>query len=144
MPESDQNGNGAGSPASPKIRFNAPSSLGAGGGDGNGNGNGASDSSASETSSGGATVIGSSKIRTNERVRHEDVWNRTPNQNGTGAMHVRTFHSKLTDESLVYLDQSINEWLDSHPEYEVKLVTTSIGTFTGKTKEPALIVQVWV
>jgi hypothetical protein len=42
------------------------------------------------------------------------------------------------------MDQTINEWLDAHPQYEVKFVNATIGTFTGKIKEPALICQVWV
>lgn len=81
------------------------------------------------------------KLRT---VRHEDSWNRTPNANGTGAIHVKSFHAKLTGDSLEFLDQQINEWLDAHPQYEVKNVTSSIGTWTGKSKEPNLIVNVWV
>ncbi len=88
------------------------------------------------------------KIRTFEQKlrtgRHEDNWNRTPNSTGNGAIHVKSFHCKLTGDSLDFLDQQINEWLDAHPQYEVKLVTTSIGTWTGKIKEPNLIVNVWV
>ena len=78
------------------------------------------------------------------KVKHEDSWIRVPNTTGTGAIHVRTFHSKLTDDALNYLDQQVNEWLDEHPQYEVKEVTTTIGTFTGKVKEPHIICQVWV
>jgi hypothetical protein len=76
--------------------------------------------------------------------KHEEEWSRTPNTTGTGAIHVKTFHSKLTDDALVYMDQCINEWLDAHPEYEVKFVTTSVGIVTGKLKEPHLVCQVWV
>lgn len=76
--------------------------------------------------------------------RHEDLWRRTPNTTGSGAIHVKTFHCKITDDALTYLDQSINEWLDAHPQYEVKFVSTTIGIMTGKLKEPALICQVWV
>jgi hypothetical protein len=76
--------------------------------------------------------------------RHEDSWNRTPNVTGTGAIHVKSFHAKLTGESLEFLDRQINEWLDAHPQYEVKFVSTSVGEWTGKLKEPNLIVQVWV
>ena len=76
--------------------------------------------------------------------RHEDSWTRTPNSNGTGAIHVKSFHCKLTGDSLEFLDQQINEWLDAHPQYEVKFVTSSIGTWTGKSKEPNMIVNVWV
>ncbi len=76
--------------------------------------------------------------------KEESEWSRIPNATGTGATHVRTFHSKLTDDALTYVDTQINAWLDDHPEFEVKLVTTTIGTFTGKVKEPHLICQVWV
>lgn len=76
--------------------------------------------------------------------RHEDSWTRSPNTTGSGAIHVKTFHCKLTDDALTYLDQTINEWLDAHPQYEVKFVSTSIGIMTGKLKEPAIICQVWV
>jgi hypothetical protein len=76
--------------------------------------------------------------------KSEDAWKRTPNPTGTGAVHVKSFHAKLTGESLEFLDKQINEWLDAHPQYEVKLVTSTVGEWTGKLKEPNLIVQVWV
>lgn len=95
-----------------------------------------------------AADSGASKIRMFDQKlgagRHEDSWKRTPNINGTGAIHVKSFHCKLTGDSLDFLDQQINEWLDAHPQYEVKMVTTSIGEWTGKLKEPNLIVNVWV
>ncbi|MHC4908980.1 MAG: hypothetical protein ACYTF9_04585 [Planctomycetota bacterium] len=87
----------------------------------------------------------SPKIRAlGEKRRHEDEWSRTPNTNGTGAIHVRTFHTKLTDDALGYMDQTINEWLDAHPQYEVKFVNSTVGILTGKLKEPHLICQIWV
>lgn len=77
--------------------------------------------------------------------KHEDSWNRTPNTPGTGAIHVKSFHSKMNDDSLAYMDQQINEWLDAHPQYEVKLVTSSVGELQGKMgKEVHMVVQVWV
>lgn len=87
-----------------------------------------------------------SKIRMfgQDHKRHEEKWSRTPNTTGVGAIHVKTFHCKLTEDALQYMDQAVNEWLDAHPQYEVKFVGTTIGTMTGKLKEPALICQVWV
>jgi len=76
--------------------------------------------------------------------RHEDNWDRSPNVTGTGAIHVKSFHARLTGDSLEFLDQQINEWLDRHPQYEVKFVTTAVGTWSGKLKEPNLVVNVWV
>ncbi|MCC6909332.1 MAG: hypothetical protein IT430_15440 [Phycisphaerales bacterium] len=137
-------------PQHPKIRFSEPTGFGA------------SSSSASSGSSGfeveheelspvdlpnpAPLVEGSKKIRTFERHGGgpESEWNRRPNVTGAGAIHVRTFHSKLNSDSLAFMDQTINEWLDAHPEYEVKFVTSTIGEFTGKVREPALICQVWV
>jgi hypothetical protein len=76
--------------------------------------------------------------------RHLENWKRKPTPTGHGAVHCRSFHCKLTGDSLENLDRQINEWLDAHPDYEVKLVTTTVGEWTGKLKEPNLIVQVWV
>ena len=89
-----------------------------------------------------------SKIRTFEQKlgagRHGDRGARTPHATGAGAIHVKSLHCRLTGDSLEFLDQQINEWLDANPEYEVKLVTTSVGLWSGKLKEPNLIVNVWV
>ena len=74
----------------------------------------------------------------------EDTWKRKPNANGTGATHVKSFHCKLADDSLAFMDQQINNWLDEHPEVEVKFVTSSIGEWQGKIKEPGLVVNVWI
>jgi hypothetical protein len=79
-----------------------------------------------------------------EAGHHSKEWRRATNTDGTGATHVKSFHCKLAADALSYLDEQVNEWLDTHPDYEVKLVTTSIGEWTGKVREPHLIVQVWV
>lgn len=89
-------------------------------------------------------AVNSKIIHASER-RHEDNWNRTPNTPHTGAIHVRTFRAKLSDDGLEYLDQQINEWLDAHPQYEVKMTNTAIGEWSTKLgKEPGIIVSVWV
>lgn len=77
--------------------------------------------------------------------RHEDQWKRSPNSTGTGAIHCKSFHCKLSEDALAFLDEQVNQWLDAHPQYEVKMVGTSVGDFAGKLgKEPHLIMQVWV
>lgn len=76
--------------------------------------------------------------------RTEDSWQRKSNKTGSGATHVKTFHAKLTGESLEFLDKQINDWLDTHPDHEVKFSTSTVGEWTGKLKEPNVIVQVWV
>ena len=77
-------------------------------------------------------------------TKHEDKWKRTPNTPGTGAIHVKTFVAKLRLDAVEHLDQQINEWLDAHPQYEVKFVTSTIGKLVGKITEEALFVNVWV
>jgi len=90
-------------------------------------------------------VSGSKKIRAFVKgTKTQETWLREPSPSSDGATHVRTFHCKLSDESLAYMDSVINEWLSKHPECDVKFVNSSIGLFTGKAKEPALICQVWV
>ena len=76
--------------------------------------------------------------------KHEDQWTRSPNLTGQGAIHCKSFHCKLSDDSLTYMDQQINEWLDAHPQYEVKFVTTAVGEWTGKIREPQMVVQLWM
>ncbi len=71
-------------------------------------------------------------------------WKRACSNTGTGATHVKSFHTKLSGEALENMDRQINEWLDAHPELDVKFVTTSIGEWIGKVKEDNMIVSVWV
>lgn len=79
-----------------------------------------------------------------ERKPHEDSWQRKTNVTGQGAIHVKTFIAKLRYDAMEHLDEQINHWLDAHPEYEVKFVTTTVGTLRGKLLEEALFVNVWV
>ena len=62
-------------------------------------------------------------------------WKRQPTATGHGICRVRTFHGRLSDQGLEFLDTTINEWLDGHPEIEVKAVTTNANMFDGKVKE---------
>ncbi len=72
-----------------------------------------------------------------------EQWKRKPHCSGTGACRVKSFHGKYSDEGLRYLDNAINQWLDDHPDVEVKFVTPTVMTFEGKTREPALVLNVW-
>ncbi|MEA2710280.1 MAG: hypothetical protein QOF78_2881 [Phycisphaerales bacterium] len=71
------------------------------------------------------------------------AWKRQLKQTGSGACRVRTFHGKLSDQGLDYIDEAINVWLDDHPDVDIKFVTTNVGMFDGKFKDLALIVNVW-
>jgi len=76
-------------------------------------------------------------------VAKQEHFARKTNATGQGACRVRSFHSRLSDEGVAYMDEKINDWLDHHPEIEVKFVTSTVGTFEGKIREPALVLNVW-
>ena len=75
--------------------------------------------------------------------RHHHDYKRPLVQTGQGASRVRSFHGKYSEQGLEYLDNAINEWLDNHPEIEVKFVTSTVMTFEGKIREPAIVLNVW-
>jgi hypothetical protein len=70
-------------------------------------------------------------------------WKRQTNKTGQGATRVKSFHGKYSDQGLQYLDDAINEWLDNHPEAEVKFVSSTVHVFEGKIREPALVLNLW-
>lgn len=70
-------------------------------------------------------------------------WKREVHHSNAGATRVKSFHCKYSDQGLAYMDDAINEWLDSHPEADVKFVTSTVGMFDGKSREPALVLNVW-
>ena len=86
-----------------------------------------------------------SKIKafTNDVARREHQWKRTPHISGHGAIRVKSFHAKYSDSGVEHLDDMINEWIDAHPEVEVKFVTSTVHVFEGKIREPALVMNIW-
>ena len=90
----------------------------------------------------------STRIRTFEssaKIGRTDKtsFNRKLNANGTGATRVRTFHTKLGDAAMKFLDEQINEWIDAGDDIEVKFCSTTVGVVEGKRQEPHLIITVW-
>lgn len=59
------------------------------------------------------------------------------------ATRIRTFHCKLTDAGLANMDDTINEWLDNHPNIYIKSVTSSVGVYESKTKESHLFIAMF-
>jgi hypothetical protein len=85
------------------------------------------------------------EIKSFARVRvQDDQWNRKPHITGRGAIHMRSFFAKLRMDAIENLDKQVNDWLDQHPDYEVKFVTSATGVLAGKISEPALFLTVWV
>ena len=87
---------------------------------------------------------GATKIKFGaDGMMKKHAWKRATTTTGLGACRVRTFHGKLSDQGLEYLDEAINTVLDEHPEIEIKHVTSNVGMFDGKFKDFAMIVNVW-
>jgi hypothetical protein len=78
-----------------------------------------------------------------EAHRAERAWKRAPHTSGSGAVRVKSFHGKYSDQGVEHLDDVINDWLDNHPEVEVKFVTSTVHVFEGKIREPALVLNLW-
>lgn len=76
-------------------------------------------------------------------VADESKLIRSLNKTGQGATRFRLFHTKLSDGATAFLTQHINEWLDAHPDVEVKSTESIIGTWEGKHPEPHLIITIW-
>jgi hypothetical protein len=86
-----------------------------------------------------------SKIKFGAEIHRHHDWKRPTVKGGMlgGACRIRTFHGKLSDQGLEYIDEAINMWLDDHPEIDIKFVTTNVGMFDGKFKDIALVINVW-
>ena len=70
-------------------------------------------------------------------------FNRTPHVTGYGACRVRSFLGKISGPGMEFMDNNINLWLDSHPEVEVKFVTTTIGPTDGKSNDTSIVMNLW-
>lgn len=76
-------------------------------------------------------------------AHHDDKLQRALTGPTEAATRARTFHGKLTDAGLAHLDDTMNEWLDKNDDVYIKSVTSSIGVFESKTKEPHLFITVF-
>ncbi len=74
---------------------------------------------------------------------NEKSYTRPLQKSGKGATRVRTFHTRLSDNAMRFLDNMINEWIDSDPEIEVKFTNIAVGVVEAKNREDHLIITVW-
>lgn len=61
----------------------------------------------------------------------------------TSAMRCRTFHAKLNEASLQFMNNQINEWIDADDSLLIKFAASTIGVFEGKHSEPNLILTLF-
>jgi len=78
------------------------------------------------------------------QAAHQDRnYKRKPYADGKGACRIKSFHAKYSEQGLEHLDDMVNDWLEAHPEVEVKFANTTVHVFEGKIREPALALNVW-
>ena len=81
---------------------------------------------------------------TSKLDEHKKEFKRALIHKETGATRMRTFHVRLSETAMIFLDDHVNEWLDSNPEIEIKFCNATIGVFEGKRgSENQLILNVW-
>jgi hypothetical protein len=62
---------------------------------------------------------------------------------GVAATRCRTFHAKLNEGAVAYMNRQVNEWADADDQIKIKFATSAIGVFEGKHSDPHLIVTVF-
>jgi len=89
-------------------------------------------------------AFGSDSVFGQVMEHDESRYSRPLNYTGRGAVRCRTFHCKLSDAALAYMDSQINEWTEQNPQVEIKFATATIGMFEGKQRqEPHLILTIF-
>ncbi len=76
-------------------------------------------------------------------ILDESKYSRSVNPSGQDATRCRTFHAKLNDSAVAFMNDQLNTWVDSHPDINIKFATSTIGIFEGKHKDPNLIITVF-
>lgn len=73
----------------------------------------------------------------------DSKYNRPIDPKATTAIRCRSFHSKLTDSALQFMDDQINGWLEDNNHIHIKFATSTIGMFEGKHAEANLIITMF-
>jgi len=69
--------------------------------------------------------------------------NRPTDPESPCATRCRTFHAKLNEGAVAYMNREINEWVDGDETIRIKFSTAAIGIYEGKRQDPHLIVTVF-
>lgn len=73
----------------------------------------------------------------------DSIYRRPLVAGGKVATRCRTFHARLNDGALNFMNRQINEWVDTNPDIAIKFAASTVGVFEGKKAEAALIVTVF-
>ena len=95
-----------------------------------------------DTPDAGAQIHGFSGAEMTVRLA-ERQYRRPLLQDSPLATRCETFHCKLTDVSLHHLNEQVNQWVDDHPDVQIKFALSNIGVVEGKHADPHLIVTIF-
>ncbi len=89
------------------------------------------------------TAMGSETLADTFAHFEDSHLKRNLDPNGAGATRCRTFHAKLNDGAVAFMNKQINEWADEHPKITIKAASSTIGVWEGKKSDPHLILTVF-
>jgi hypothetical protein len=95
------------------------------------------DLSSSRIRSATASTLGQSKGWDDEK------YGRQLDPRAISSTRCRTFHSKLSGPALEFMNNQLNDWVDTQGNITIKFATSTIGIFEGKHAEPHLILTVF-
>lgn len=75
--------------------------------------------------------------------RDDSSFKRSLQPKAVGATRCRTFHCRISDGAVDFLNNQVNEWIDGHDDIVIKFATSTIGMFEGKHTEPNMILTVF-
>ena len=101
------------------------------------------DSGTSEMSSSRIHGLSEATLGHQEGGFDSDRFNRKLDPTSPFATRCRTFHCKLSEGAIEFLNNQINEWLDKNEDVSIKFVHSNIGPFEGKHTEPNMILTLF-
>ncbi|MFQ5489539.1 MAG: hypothetical protein ACE5GE_02355 [Phycisphaerae bacterium] len=97
-------------------------------------------------SPGGTTIrsySGDSLAGASHGASGESKYQHPPNPDSPYASRCRTFHTKLNEGAVSFMQDQINSWADQDPNIRIKFASSAIGIFEGKHADPHLILTVF-
>jgi hypothetical protein len=75
--------------------------------------------------------------------KDESEFKRSLQPQASSATRCRTFHCRISEGAVDFMNNQINEWIDTHDDITVKFSNCVIGMFEGKHTEPNIILTLF-
>ena len=105
---------------------------------------GRDENASAKTDMSGSKIHAASAATLGKAHRWDDTrYTRALDPRSISAVRCRTFHAKLSEAALEFMNNQVNEWLDGNKNITIKFASSTIGVFEGKHAEPNLILTVF-